>query len=327
MTTAPHAVPVLLVGERAWEDVRDRAAAILPDLRAVTYVGPDPLSAEILADVTVGYFSGDTWPDAVAGMARSLLRASLQRLEWVQSFSAGVDNEVFSRLMDNGVRLTTASGTSASPIAQTVILYLLALSRDLRGFMRDQDARHWRTREIEELDGSTLAVVGMGPIGTEVARLGAALGMRVEAVRRRPGAAGESWTTRPFGDLHDVLGRADWVVCALPLADGTRGIFGAREFAAMRRGARFVNVGRGDLVDEPALVSALQSGHLGGAGLDVFAVEPLPADSPLWGMDRVIVTPHSSGESRRAEARTHELFLGNLARWAAGQPLVNEVVR
>jgi phosphoglycerate dehydrogenase-like enzyme len=327
MEPVPDGAPVLLVGERAWDEIRERAEAALPGIRAVTYGGPDPLPAEALAEVTIGYFSGDTWPSAVAGMARSLLRASVQRLSWVQSFSAGVDNEVFTRLLDNGVRLTTASGTSASPIAQTVVMYMLALSRDLRGFMRDQDAHRWNTREIDELDGAGLAVVGMGPIGTEVARLGMALGMRVEVVRRRPGADGEPWTTRSFADLHGVLGRAEWVVCALPLVDGTRGLFGAAEFAAMRRGARFVNVGRGDLVDEPALVAALQSGHLGGAGLDVFAVEPLPTESPLWAMDNVIVTSHSSGESRRAEERTHALFLDNLRRWAAGQPLVNEVVR
>lgn len=327
MTAAPTGAPVLLVGARAWDEIRQGAIAAAPGIRPVVYGGPDPLPAEELAEVTIGYFSGDTWPGAVAGMARSLLRASVQRLRWVQSFSAGVDNEVFTRLIGNGVRLTTASGTSASPIAQTVVMYMLALSRDLRGFMRDQDARRWATREIGELDGATLAVVGMGPIGTEVARLGTALGMQVEAVRRRPGAPGEPWATRGFGELHGVLGRADWVVCALPLVEGTRGLFGAGEFAAMRRGARFINVGRGDLVDEPALVASLQSGHLGGAGLDVFAVEPLPAESPLWAMENVIVTPHSSGESRRAEERTHALFLDNLRRWTAGQPLVNEVVR
>lgn len=327
MEPVPGGAPVLLVGSRAWDEIRERAEAALPGIRAVTYGGPDPLPAEDLADVTVGYFSGDTWPGAAAGMARSLLRASMQRLRWVQSFSAGVDNEVFARLLDNGVRLTTASGTSASPIAQTVVMYMLALSRNLRGFMRDQDARRWNTREIDELNGAGLAVVGMGPIGTEVARLGTALGMQVEVVRRRPGTDGEPWTTRAFSELHEVLGGTDWVVCALPLVDGTRGLFGAAEFAAMRRGARFINVGRGDLVDEPALVAALQSGHLGGAGLDVFAVEPLPAESQLWAMDNVIVTPHSSGESRRAEERTHELFLDNLRRWTAGQPLVNEVVR
>jgi phosphoglycerate dehydrogenase-like enzyme len=327
MAPAPTGAPVLLVGARAWDEIRDRAVAAVPDIRPVVYTGPDPLPTDELAGVTIGYFSGDTWPGAVAGMARSLLRASGKQLRWVQSFSAGVDNEVFGRLLDNGVRLTTASGTSASPIAQTVVLYMLALSRDLRGFMRDQDARRWNTREIGELDGATLAVVGMGPIGTEVARLGTALGMRVEAVRRRPGSADEPWATRGFGELHGVLGRSDWVVCALPLVEKTRGLFGAAEFAAMRRGARFVNVGRGDLVDEPALVAALQSGHLGGAGLDVFAVEPLPAESPLWAMDNVIITPHSSGESRRADERTHALFLDNLRRWTASQPLVNEVLR
>ena len=316
--------PVLLVGESAWRDIRGRATALVPTLRAVTYAGPDPLPDEALADVTIGYFSGDAWPERTPGLAVSMLKSD--GLRWMQTFSAGVDNKFFDLVLAKGTRLTTASGASASPIAQTVVMYLLALSRDLRGFVRSQEAHRWEPREIEELDGSTLLVAGTGPIGSEVARLGEALGMTVEAVRRSP-RGDEPRTTWPIGRLHEALGRADWVVSALPLADGTRGIFGADAFAAMRPGARFVNVGRGELVDEAAMIGALRSGRLAGAALDVFAVEPLPPDSPLWDMPNVIVTPHSSGESSRATERVHDLFLDNLARWTSGRSLVNEVVR
>jgi phosphoglycerate dehydrogenase-like enzyme len=245
-------------------------------------------------------------------------------MRWLQSFSAGVDNPFFAQILAKGVRMTTASGTSASPIAQTVVMYMLALSRNLRGWMRNQDRKEWTMHPIEELDGASLAVIGMGPIGEHVARLGVALGMRVEAVRRTP-AGTEPCPTFPMAHLHAVLSRADWVVVALPHTPDTRGLFDANAFAAMRPGARFINVGRGELVDETALTSALQSGHLGGAGLDVFATEPLPTESPLWSMDNVIITPHNSGWSTRADERAEDLFIDNLGRYLRGEPLINEV--
>ena len=128
-----------------------------------------------------------------------------------------------------------------------------------------------------------------------------------------------------MSELHQVLGRADWVASALPLTPDTRHVFDAGAFAAMRTGARFINVGRGELVDEDALVAALRAGHLAGAGLDVFATEPLPADSPLWEMDNVIVTPHNSGSSTTSNQRSEAIFLDNLERWANGTPLNNLV--
>jgi phosphoglycerate dehydrogenase-like enzyme len=223
------------------------------------------------------------------------------------------------------VRLTTASGTSASPIAQTVVMYMLALSRDLRRWVLNQERREWTMHPIEELDGASLAVIGMGPIGELVARLGVALGMRVEAVRRTP-TGNEPCPTFRMDDLHAVIGRADWVVVALPHTPDTRGLFDAQTFAAMRPGSRFINVGRGELVDESALVVALQSGRLAGAGLDVFVTEPLPPDNPLWGMDNVIITPHNSGWSSRADERAEDLFIDNLGRYVRGEPLRNEVL-
>jgi phosphoglycerate dehydrogenase-like enzyme len=226
--------------------------------------------------------------------------------------------------MNRGVVLTNASGATASPIAQTVIMYMLALSRDLRGWMRSQDKHEWNRHSFDELDGASLAVVGMGPIGLEVARLALALNMRVEGVRRQP-RGDEPCPTAPMNELHQVLSRADWVVSALPLTPDTRHVFDARSFASMRDGARFVNVGRGELVDEDAMIHALRAGRLGGAALDVFATEPLPADSPLWDMDNVIITPHNSGSSSSTAARGERIFLDNLARYVAGEELTNRV--
>ena len=312
---------VLLVSDTVWRDHGTQISEIAPDLEVVVYEGDEPIDDERLAAVTLAFFSSDTWPDRSRGIVVSILKSP--HLRWLQTFSAGVDSPFFVDLMRKGVRLTTASGATASPIAQTAIMYMLALSRDLRSWMRAQDAREWSRHTFDELDGASLAVVGMGPIGREIARLAAALGMRVEAVRRTP-TGDDPWPVHGMDALDGVLARSRWVACALPLNDDTRGIFDARRFALMPEGAYFVNVGRGELVDEDALVSALKSGHLGGAGLDVFAVEPLPAESPLWAMDNVIVTPHNSGSTTSTGGRSVGIFLDNLARLAEGRPLVNE---
>ena len=314
--------PVILLSDHVWERRRHDILAAAPGCTPVLYVGSEPVPSDRLEAVTVGLLSGDVWPDRVIGLSVSLLKSPNMR--WLQSFSAGIDNPFFTQILNRGVRLTTASGTSASPIAQTVVLYMLALSRNMRRWMRNQDGREWTMHPIEELDGASLAVIGMGPIGEHVARLGIALGMHVRAVRRTP-SGGEPCPTFPMDQLHAVLGRADWVVVALPHTAETRGIFDASAFAAMRAGARFINVGRGELVDEDALISALRSGHLGGAGLDVFATEPLPADNPLWSMDNVIITPHNSGWSSRADERAEDLFLENLGRYVRDESLLNEV--
>lgn len=319
VNSAPLAV---LLSDHVWERRRADILAAAPHATPVLYVGSDPIPTNLLEPVTVGLLSGDVWPDRVVGLSVSLLKAP--NLQWLQSFSAGIDNPFFTLILDKGVRLTTASGTSASPIAQTVAMYMLMLSRNARQWLRNQDRREWTMHPIEELDGASLAVIGMGPIGEHVARLGLALGMHVEAIRRTPSGT-EPCPTFTFNDFHAVLGRADWVVAALPHTPETRQLFNAQAFGAMRLGARFINVGRGELVDNETLVSALQSGHLGGAGLDVFAPEPLAADSPLWAMDNVIITPHNSGWSTRADERAEDLFIDNLGRYLRGEQLINEV--
>jgi phosphoglycerate dehydrogenase-like enzyme len=201
---------------------------------------------------------------------------------------------------------------------------MLALSRNVRAWFQHQENHEWTRHEFAELDGARLAVIGMGPIGIEIARLGVALNMNVEAIRRTP-AGNEPCPTFSFDQLHSVLARADWVAVALPLTDNTRQIFNAETFAIMKPGACFINVGRGELVDEESLVATLQSGHLAGAALDVFATEPLPPDSPLWDMNNVIITPHSSSASAQSGLRSEDIFLKNLARYVAGESMINEV--
>jgi len=310
----------LFVSEAVEAAFGSRLDAVAPGIeRWVSRPGgpePDADAIEVL------YFSGDVFPDRTREFAIAALKA--ERLRWLHTFSAGVDDPFFQTLRDRGVRLSTSSGAHAVPIAQTVMLYLLALSRDLPGWLRDQAAHRWNPRAIRELSGRHMGVIGLGPIGLEVARLGAAFGMRVTGVRRTP-RGDEPCETRPLAALDDLLPELDVIVLALPLSETTRGLIDARALARLPAGALLVNVGRGGLVDEPALADALRAGRLGGAGLDVFAEEPLPAGSPLWDLPNVIVTPHSSGTCPGNHLRATEIFLENLAQYVKGGALRNEV--
>jgi phosphoglycerate dehydrogenase-like enzyme len=312
----------LLVSDNVWARHGDAIRLISPGLTPVIYEGNEVLPDEIISTINTVFYSSDLWPDRSRGFALSILKAT--SLKWMHTFSAGVDSPFFVQLMERGVRLTNSSGATASPIAQTTVLYMLALSRNVRAWFQHQEKHEWARQEFAELDGARLAVLGMGPIGIEIARLGVALNMKVEAIRRTP-TGSEPCPTFSFDQLSRVLANADWVAVALPLTSDTRQIFDAKTFAIMKPGAHFINVGRGELVDEDALIMALQSGHLAGAALDVFATEPLPPDSPLWNMDNVIITPHSSSASAQSGLRSEDIFVKNFARYVAGESLINEV--
>ena len=312
----------LLVSDNVWGHHGDAIRSISPGVTPIIYEGNDVLPDEIISTINTVFYSSDLWPDRSRGFVLSIMKAA--SVKWMHTFSAGVDSPFFVQLMERGIRLTNSSGATASPIAQTTVLYMLALSRNVRAWFQHQERHEWTRHEFAELDGARLAVIGMGPIGIEIARLGVALNMNVEAIRRTP-TGNEPCPTFSFDQLHNVLARADWVAVALPLTDNTRQIFNAETFSIMKPGACFINVGRGELVDENALIAAMQSGHLAGAALDVFATEPLPSDSPLWDMDNVIITPHSSSASAQSGLRSEDIFLKNLARYVAGEPMVNEV--
>lgn len=311
---------LLFVSDAVEAQYGARLDEIAPGLRrfASRSGGPDP----DFDAIEVLYFSGDVFPDRTREFAIAALKSN--GLRWLHTFSAGVDDAFFRTLIERGVRLSTSSGAHAAPIAHTIMLYLLALTRDLPGWLGDQATHRWNPRDVRDLQGLHLGVLGMGPIGTETARLGAAFGMRVTGVRRSP-RGDEPCETVALGDLDALLPTLDAVVVALPLTDETAGLIDARRLSLVKPGALFVNVGRGPIVDEPALVRALRSGRLGGAGLDVFAEEPLPKASPLWDLPNVIVTPHSSGASIGNHVRATEIFLENLARYLKGGALRNEV--
>lgn len=304
--------------ERYGADVHHAA----PGIDIVALTGDEPVTSDDVGRITMAFFSSDAWPERAPAFFRVALDAP--NLRWLHTMSAGVDSPVFGMFLDRAVRVTTSSGASAEPIAGTVLLYLLALSRGLPDLFRAQAAHEWRPRRYRELAGLSIAVVGYGPIGEHVARLADSFGMHPTIVRRRA-VGGEPYPVRPLSELADLAAETDALVVALPLTPETQGLISADVIGRMRPDSLFVNVGRGELVDQAALTVALRDRRLGGAGLDVFAPEPLPADDPLWDLPNVIITPHSSGTSDGTEHRAAQIFLDNLARFTLGQDLVNEV--
>ncbi len=279
-------------------------------------------SDEDLAGVEVAWFSPDTFPDRVPEYLDAIERSPA--LRWFATLSAGVDHPFFHGLLARGVRLTTSSGSSAVPIAEGVLAGMLALARGLPAAVEAQRAHRWERAQMDELAGARVLVVGLGPIGAGVVERCRAFAMEVEAMRRRPDGT-EAVPTHAYADLAAIVGRFDWIVLAAPLSPLTAGLVSAAVIAAMRPGARLVNIGRGGLVDEQALVAGLRAGRVGGAYLDVTAVEPLPADSELWDLPTVLITAHTSGASTGTVDRANDIFLDNLRRYDAGAPLLNEV--
>jgi len=323
----------LLVSERFLARHADQLAAAAREgaLALECIAVPDDPEARVdpsaCARLELAYFSGDLFPDRSRAFFAAALAAP--KLRWLQVFNAGIDHPVFQRFVANGVRLTTAAGSSAEPIAQTAIAGLLLLARGFPHWLEAQARRAWEPIALADvptdLRGQTLLVVGLGAIGGEIARLARAFGMRVIGVRRSPARPDD-----PVDELHpperlrELLPRADWLALACALTEQTRGLIDAEALALLPPGARVLNVARGGVVDEPALIAALRERRLAGAYLDVFAEEPLPSESPLWTLPNVIVTPHNSAASRGNERRQTEIFLRNLVRYGRGEPLQNE---
>ena len=260
---------------------------------------------------------------------RALLEPNLpraERLRWIQSASAGVDRLLYPALVASDITVTNARGVFDDAMAEYAIGCMLVFAKGLATTILHSRDGTWQYRNTEPLAGRLLVVVGAGPIGTAVAGKANALGMRVEGVASAPRPAAEPYR-RIAGsvDLLHAISAADYVVNALPLTDRTKGAFGQQAFAAMKPTARFLNLGRGGTVDEDALVHALHEDRIAGAALDVFRTEPLPATSPLWGMDNVIVSPHMAGDLVGWESRVVDVFHDNLERWLRGEPLRNVV--
>lgn len=252
------------------------------------------------------------------------------RVRWIQASSAGIGQFVARRRYHErmkGTIFTTARGVHAVPLAEFCALAMLGFSRGLFRMRDLQEQKNWERFAGTDLVGRTLVIFGHGAIGREVARLARAFGMRVLGVKRR--VSGEAPGAHNVDELHEasslraILPRAEFLVLAAPHTNETERVLGVEEFRLLPAGAVLINIGRGALVDEPAMIEALQRGHLSGAALDVFATEPLPLDSPLWTMPNVLLCPHSASTSDRENGRLTELFCENLRRFLKGEPLRN----
>ncbi|MFJ8826522.1 D-2-hydroxyacid dehydrogenase [Streptomyces sp. NPDC102467] len=242
------------------------------------------------------------------------------RPRWVHTASAGVDRLMFPELVDSDTVLTNARGVFDQPIAEYVAALVLAMGKDLPRTLALQASREWRHRESQRIAGTRACVIGSGPIGHAITAQLAALGITTALVgrRARDGVHGPA-------DLDRLLARADWVVCAAPLTEDTRGMFDARRFGVMQPSARFINVGRGQLVVESDLVDALHKRWIAGAALDVFEHEPLAADSPLWTAPGLLVSPHMSGDTVGWRDELGLQFLELYGLWESGRELTNVV--
>ena len=322
----------LLVSHRCYDarraDLTSHAANAGAEIVVLPPESDCRLADDACARIDLAFFSGDIVPDYSRQFFSALRKAP--GLAWLHVFNAGVDHPIYAEMLERGVRLTTSAGTAARPIAQTAVTALLMLARNFPRWLESQRVRRWdpmrATEAPRDLEGQTAVIVGLGHIGREIARLLQAFGLKVIGVRRRPPEPGD-----PIDELYapqelaEVLPRADWLIIACPLTEETRGLVDAGALSKLPRGARIINVARGEIVDENALIDALRSGHLGGAYLDVFQKEPLPPDSPLWGLPNVYVTPHNSPAASGNDQRVFDVFVENLRRWSRSGPLLNEV--
>jgi phosphoglycerate dehydrogenase-like enzyme len=283
----------------------------------------DNEAAELIGDAEVA-FSSEIRPEQLA---------AAHRLRWIHSPAAGVGGMLFPGMVASPVVVTNSRGLAAATMAEHVLAVILAMFRRLPLAIHRQAQHHWAQDEISAppgnrmIGGATILVIGLGAIGTAVATLMNALGARVIAVRRNAAAgapAAVSEVAPPEG-LHKLLPKADVVIIAAPQTGATRGLIGRPELRAMPPHAILVNVSRGKLVDEEALIAALRSGVIGGAALDVFSHEPLSRDSPLWDMPNVLITPHTSGFRQDHWDAATALFADNLRRYESGEPLLNVV--
>jgi len=300
------------------EAIRDR----WPQMRVVYLANYDTLDKEL--------------PDAhifVGASLRPEQFAHAKQLKWIHSTAAGVSQLMYPELRNSGVIVTNPSGIFSPPMAEHTMGMILALARNFPDTVRFQDAAKWaqqdlwdKPQHLSEVNGRLLLIVGYGSIGRELAKRAQAFGMRIWGVTR----SGKGDTTyaeriQPASELHQALPHADYIVIAAPDTPETKHLIGAEQIARIKRGARLINIGRGSLLDEAALMAALQSGQLSGAALDVTTPEPLPSDSALWKAPNLFITPHTSGVSDRLWQRETELLLRLLDEWFAGKELSSRV--
>ena len=293
-----------------------------PEMRVMHLPDYDRLAQELPdTDIFVGY----------SLRAEQLTHA--KKLKWIHSTAAGVAQLMYPELRDSGIVVTNPSGVFSPPMAEHTMGLLLALARNFPDSTRHQDRSHWGQQDIwdkpqrlTELSGQVLLIVGFGSIGRELAKRARTFDMRVWGITRSgKGDTAHAEKIGPASQLEETLPHADYVVIAAPETSETRHLIGAPQIARMKPGARLINVGRGSLLDESALIRALESGALGGAALDVASIEPLPPGSPLWKAPNLFITPHTSAVSDRLWQRETALLMDLLERWFDGREMFNQI--
>lgn len=251
---------------------------------------------------------------------------AMPRLRWVQSFSAGVNTYPHEALAERGILLTNTSGIHAPQMSDQIMGMILGFSRSLLDCIRHQHARRWHVDyPLEELAGKNLLILGAGEIGQLLAKKARAFDMHITGIRRHPRPMEYFDRVLSLEHMEPMLAEADYIVVLAPLTPKTRGMIGVAQFQRMKETAVLINVGRGPLVEEAALLEALREKRIRGAGLDVFSREPLPSDHPLWDMENIILTPHTGGFSPETEIRAVELIADNILRFRQGASLRNMV--
>jgi len=337
MSTAPGSSLTLLLSAEALRRWGDRIAAAVPagSLRFLTAEEAGASEGESAADIAfmtreVTGKSGRGTPSPERVNFDAVVRRS-PRLKWLQIHPAGADRPIYAELAERGVKVTTASGATAVTVSHSILGGVIAVNRRFP-LLADAQRRHaWEPRLGErsprDFKGQHAVVVGLGPIGQSLAPLLGMLGMSVTGVRRKAEPVAGCQRTITYADLDAVLPSTDWLILCCPASPVTRGLGNAARFAAMPRGSHVVNAARGTVVVERDLISALQSGHIAGAYLDVFDHEPLDAASPLWDMPNVIVSPHTASHSLGQADAVFDIFLDNLARFRSGRELRNDIGR
>lgn len=318
----------IVVSEQVARTHGKRIRAVAPGTKLISPALDGSGGVKWSADPTgadVCFFSEDFWSDPV--MRQTALPAvfRLEGLKWFHTFSAGTDAGAFKAMIERGTLLTNSSGGSGPSIAQYVLAMMLHHVKPIAQWREQQARREWTQLPASELTGQMCGIIGTGAIGGEVARLARAFGMRTIGMRRSDKKT--RWLDEQVTPkrLSALLKASDFLVLACPLTPQTEGLIGERELRAMKPSAMLINVARGRVVVEGALIRALEEGWIAAAALDVFTFEPLPEQSPLWSMPNVIVTPHNSGSSPLNMGRALEIFLDNLERFAAGRKLRNLV--
>lgn len=324
----------ILLSQQALEQLAPAIAQVM-GARTFELVSIESAVVQGRTDVDAAFISRD-----VTGLStKHVLAQALQAcygvlrqssgLRWVHIHSAGADRPIYQELRGRGVTICTSSGANAEVVAQTALAGLLMLARRFPQLMSAQRTHSWAPLLAGELPrdlaGQSAVLVGWGPIGQRIGAFLRLLGMQLIVVRNQSAPSQEGVQMVTFEAFAQVLPRADWLLLACPLTDKTRRLVDARALAALPRGAGLINVARGEVVVEPDVIDALSAGQLGSAFLDVFEHEPLGADSPLWDLPHVIVTPHSAGHSDGNYQRVIGMFLDNLRRWCADEPLLNAI--